>query len=98
MPSPLEQFAADHRYLLNLVARQAGFADPVAINLHVFHEPLMRHARKGEVLPIDGVLVRDWNPDHRAQPGLLLGMRLYEIEGIRFARACFPFTTTQNNG
>jgi hypothetical protein len=97
MPSPLKQFAADHRYLLNLVARQAGFADPVAINLHVFHEPLMRHARKGEVLPIDGVLVRDWNPDHRAQPGLLLGMRLYEIEGVRFARACFPFTTQQNN-
>ena len=31
--SPLQQYAEDHRYLLDLVARQGGLAEPVAIDL-----------------------------------------------------------------
>jgi hypothetical protein len=97
MESPLKRYAADHRYLLERVARHAGFADPVAVDLDEFYEPLLRAARKGELLPIDGVLVRDWDPDNRKlQPGVLLGMRGYEVEGIRFVRVRFPFNNQQN--
>jgi hypothetical protein len=59
MNTPLQQFTADHRYLLATVAREVGFADPVAVDLQVFHDALLEEARKGKVLPLDGVLVRN---------------------------------------
>ena len=35
------------------------------------------------LLPLDGVLVRHWDPDNRpAHTGIRFGARLYEIEGI----------------
>jgi hypothetical protein len=98
MDTPLKQYAADHRRLLEAAARHAGFADPVAIDLDDYHEPLVRAARKADLIPVDGVLVRDWDPDNRRlQPGVLLGMRLYEVEGVRFVRVRFPFNN-QHNG
>jgi hypothetical protein len=88
----LKQYSADHRYLLEVVARQAGFAAPVALTLDEFEVPLLKAARKGELLPIDGVLVRDWDPDIRqVDPGIQLGMRLFDIEGIRFAQVRFAY-------
>jgi hypothetical protein len=97
MKTPLKQYAADHRYLLELVGRQAGFASPVAIDLDEFAVPILKAARKGELLPIGGVLVRDWDPDNRRiNPGVQLGMRIYEIEGIRFVRVQFPYNDQQN--
>jgi hypothetical protein len=97
MKTPLKQYAADHRYLLEVVGRQAGFASPVAIDLDEFAVPILKAARKGELLPIGGVLVRDWDPDNRrVNPGVQLGMRLYEIEGIRFVRVQFPYNDQQN--
>src|SRR4029078_7900768 len=79
------------------VARQAGIADPVAVDLDDFTVPLMKAARKGPLIPIDGVLVRDWDPDNRrVYPGVRLGMRLYTIEGIRFARVRFGYSEQQN--
>jgi hypothetical protein len=97
MMSPLKLYTADHRYLLDAVARQAGFAAPVAIILDEFYTPVMRSARKGPLLPIDGVLVRDWDPDNRRlDPGLQLGLRLYEIEGVRFVRVRFPYHDRRN--
>jgi adenylate kinase family enzyme len=93
MVNSLKQYTADHRYLLEVVARQAGFAAPVAIDLDEFYAPLLKAARKGELLPIDGVLVRDWDPDSRSlQPGIQLGMRLYEVEGVRFVKVRFPYS------
>ncbi len=87
-----QDYTADHRRLLALVAREAGFAAPVAVNLDDFLVPLTRAARKGEVRPIDGVLVRDWDPENRRiVPGLQLGMRFYDIEGVRFVRVQFGF-------
>jgi hypothetical protein len=98
MKSPLQHYTEDHHRLLEAVARQAGIADPVAIDLDDFTVPLMRVARKGELLPIDGVLVRDWDPDNRrVYPGLRLGLRLYSVEGIRFARVRFAHSE-QSNG
>lgn len=87
MDNKLQQFAAEHRYLLDLAARQAGFTEPVAVVLNQFNDPLLKAARKGELLPIDGVLVRDWASDHhRPHAGIQLGMRLYDIQGIRFVQ------------
>ncbi|MGL4553107.1 MAG: AAA family ATPase [Gemmataceae bacterium] len=90
MHSELKQFTADHRYLLDQAGKAAGMADPVAIELDQFYEPLIKHARRRELLPVDGVLVRDWEPNNRrTQPGTQLGMRAYEIDGVRFVRVRF---------
>ena len=90
MATPLEQYAADHRRLLEAAGRQVGFADPVAVDLDEFEAPLVKAARRGPPLPLDGVLVRDWDPDtRRTGPGLRIGMRLYEIDGVRFVRVSF---------
>jgi cell division protease FtsH len=90
MSTRIEQYAADHRHLLDLVARQAGFADPVAVDLDDFYLPLVKAAKRREMQPIEGVLVRDWDPDTRqTNPGVQIGMRLYEIQGVRFVRARF---------
>jgi cell division protease FtsH len=86
----LQQYAADHRYLLSAAGRAGGMADPVAIDLDEFAQPLLKKARRGALVPIDGVLVRDWDPDCRhTWLGALLGLRLYEIEGVRFAYVSF---------
>lgn len=97
MKTPLQHYTEDHRHLLEVAARQANIVDPVAVDLDDFTVPLMRAARKGELLPVDGVLVRDWDPDNRrVYPGLRLGMRLYSIDGIRFARVRFGYSEHQN--
>ncbi|HVS34133.1 MAG TPA: ATP-binding protein [Gemmataceae bacterium] len=90
MTTPLEQYAADHRRLLQAAGRLAGFADPIAVELDEFQTPLVKAARRGPPMPLDGVLVRDWDPDcRRTASGLRIGMRLYEIDGVRFARVSF---------
>jgi hypothetical protein len=72
--------------------RRAGSADPVAVDLDEFHAPLLKAARRGPFLPLDGVLVRDWNLDERrTSAGMQLGARLYDIEGIRIARVSFGY-------
>src|SRR5438067_1998311 len=90
MNRPLHSYAADHRYLLEAVARAADFKDPVAVDLDDFGMPLIKAARKGQMLPVDGVLVRDWDPDNRKfYPGLRMGLRVYHVEGLRFVRVRF---------
>lgn len=97
MSSELQQYAADHRFLLETVGRHAGFESPLAVDMDEFYAPLIKAARRGPLLPIEGVLVRDWDPDNRrSSPGLQMGMRLYEIEGIRFVRARFAHSDTLN--
>jgi hypothetical protein len=81
----LKEYTADHRYLLDIVARKAGFADPVAFEPDQFCFPLLKASRKGKLLPLEGVMVRDWDPDNRkSDAGVELGARLYEIESVRF--------------
>src|SRR5437867_2562240 len=92
MTTELKQYTEDHRYLLEAASRQAGLTDPVAIEPGEFYKPLLKAARKGQLLPIDDVLIRDWDPDNRRfDPGIQLGMRLYELDGIRFVRVRFPY-------
>ena len=54
MGNSLREYAADHRYLLEAVARHAGFAAPVAIDLDEFQSALLKKARKGEIVPLFG--------------------------------------------
>src|SRR5262249_57349764 len=97
MNSQPQQYTADHRFLLETVARQAGFTSPVAVDMDEFYTPLVKAARRGPLLPVDGVLVRDWDPDNRhSAPGLQMGMRFYDIEGIRFVRVRFAYNDTLN--
>src|SRR5262245_12342791 len=92
MASPLQNYTGDHCFLLEAAKAQAGVIDPVPVNLDEFYAPLVAKAHKRGLLPIDGVLVRDWDPDNRKlAPGVHLGMRLYEIDGIRFVRIRFPY-------
>src|ERR1700719_3578189 len=92
MNSDLQRYTADHRYLLDQAARAAGLSDPVAVDMDEFYVPLIKEAKRRELIPIDGVLVRDWDPDgRRTNPGLQLGMRIYEIQGVRFVRVRFAY-------
>jgi hypothetical protein len=88
----LKRYSAEHRYLLAEAARAAGLADPVAIDLDEFAHPLVKKARRGPLRPIDGVLVRTWYPhNRRSWLGAWLGLRAYEIDGIRFVQVSFNY-------
>src|SRR5262249_18784260 len=88
----LRHYGADRRYLLDRAARDAGLAGPPPVHLDAFYVPPLKACRRKELLPIDGVLVRDWDPDNRSiNPGVQLGMRVYAIEGIRFVRVRFAY-------
>jgi hypothetical protein len=90
MTSKIQQYAADHQLLLDAVRQAAGFAEPIALDLDEFYTPLLKSAKRGPLLPIEGVLVRDWDPDNRhTNAGIQIGMRLYTAEGVRFARVRF---------
>jgi cell division protease FtsH len=97
MTHTIERYAADHRLLLDAAARQAGLADPVALDLDEFYLPLLKRAKRRDLLPVAGLLVRDWDPNNRrANPGMQIGMRVYEIEGIRFVRVRFHHSLRTN--
>ena len=93
----LQQYAADHRYLLEQVARQTGLEDLVVVDLDQFYEGVMKAARKKGLFTIEGVMVRDWAPENRRlYPGIQLGARLYEIGGLRFVRVRFGTDNYRN--
>jgi hypothetical protein len=95
----LQEYTAEHRYLLAAAAKEAGFTDPLVVHLADFYAPLLRRARRGALLPIDGVLVRDWDPDNRAlHPGCQLGLRVYHLDGLRFVRVRFAYHERQHWG
>jgi len=97
MTSQLHDYTADHRFLLEAAAQAAHLADPIAIHLDEFYMPLLKTASKRALLPIDGVMVRDWAPEgRRYHPGVQLGLRAYEIEGIRFVRCRLPYNGTRH--
>ena len=84
----------DHRWLLDAAGRAAGIADPVAFEPDEFRDPLVKLARRGPVLPLDGVLVRDWDPDaRRTWVGTSFGARCYEVGGVKFCRVYAPSDT-----
>ena len=50
----LQHYTADHRYLLEVIGRAADIADPVAFTPGTFEWPLLKSARKGEAIAVDG--------------------------------------------
>jgi cell division protease FtsH len=85
MSSRVADYAADHRHLLDQAARAAGLVDPVAVHLDEFHNPLIKAARRGAFLPLNDVLIRDWDPNNRrTDTGVQFGCRLYAIAGVCF--------------
>jgi cell division protease FtsH len=97
MTNDIELYAAEHRFLLDAIVKQAGLANPIPICLDEFYAPLLKAAKRGDLLPVAGVLVRDWDPDNRrTNPGVQIGMRVYEIEGIRFVRVRFHYNHRKN--
>src|SRR5262245_61990792 len=82
---PLQNCIAAHRHLIESVSNATSMKDPVAVSAGQYHWPLLKAARKGEALPIEGVLVHDWGwGDRKGETGIRLGMRGYELEGIEF--------------
>jgi hypothetical protein len=97
MSTPMQQYAADHRRLLEAAGRHMGLSEPVAVYLDEFLVPLLKASRRGELVPLESVLVRDWDPDNRrSHPGLQIGMRVYDVQGVRYARVRFPHTDSAN--
>jgi hypothetical protein len=85
MMCQLQNFTANHRYLLHEIGRLTGMEEPLAVVPGELYQPLLKSARKLELLPIDGVLIRSWDPDHwRHMAGISLGARLFMIDGVRF--------------
>ncbi|MBN9522561.1 AAA family ATPase [bacterium] len=92
MPTPLELYTADHKYLLDATAKAAGIDDPVSVQLDAYFHPVLTKATRGPIVPVDDVLVRDWDRDHtKTWPGIKFGIRTYTLGGVRFARCCCTF-------
>ena len=87
MPAQLADYTADHRYLVEAAGRAAGLADPVAFDASFYSDYLLRKAVRGPLVPLEGALVRAWETGGRTtSAGTCFGIRLYSVNGIRFAR------------
>jgi cell division protease FtsH len=96
MPLPLLQVTADHRSLIESAARAAGITDPVAVELDEFEHAILQHAVRGPLVPLQGVLIRDWDRTHPRQwAGIKFGLRLYRLDDIRLARTVAEHDTNQ---
>ena len=84
----ISDFTADHRLLIATAAQAAGFREPVAFDADRFQHYLLKNARRGRFVPIEGVFIRDWDPEFRKTwAGMDFGLRLYHLQGITFVRA-----------
>jgi cell division protease FtsH len=87
---PLHNYTAAHRWLLEAASRATSMCDPVALSAGQYHGTLLKAARKGAALPVDGVLVHDWGWGQRkGDSGIRLGMRVYDLDGISFVAVQF---------
>jgi cell division protease FtsH len=83
----LASYAADHRFLVEAAAKAAGITDPVAFVPSIYESYLLKSAIRGPLVPLDGVLLRNWMTGGRHYfPGTQFGIRLYTAAGIPFAR------------
>jgi hypothetical protein len=87
MSTPLADYAADNRFLVEAASKAAGLTDPVAFDASTYDSALLGVAVRGPLVPLDGALVRDWMTGARKYwVGASFGARLYTAGGIRFAR------------
>src|SRR5689334_4078952 len=95
--TPLTDYTADHRRLVEAAANAAGITDPIAFTAGSHFRSLVGNARRGQLVPVDGVLLRDWYGSRNTWPGTQFGIRLYTIEGIPFAR-CYTAIDNVHTG
>jgi hypothetical protein len=78
------------------LAGETGWSEPVAFSAGHFGWPLLRAARKGRAIDVDGVLIREWIAGSRKGfTAIRLGIRLFELAGVPFAAV--QFNTDLNN-
>lgn len=91
--TPMQSFSADFRALIDRAARAGDLSEPIAVDFDEFSGSIMRNARKGAMVPIDGVLIREWSTSSRRESShVRLGMRCYQIEGISFVLVTFNYS------
>ncbi len=74
----LTSYATDHRLLVEAAAKAAGISDPVAFVPSTYVDYLLKTSVKGALIPLDGVLLRDWMTGSRHHfSGTRFGIRLY---------------------
>lgn len=87
MPTLIQDYAADHAFLVRAAADAAGLVDPVPFNPRGYLHTLLVYGVRGPLVPIAGVLMRDWITKSRTYwAGTQFGIRVYTAGGIRFAR------------
>ncbi|HEV3436228.1 MAG TPA: hypothetical protein VG122_02650, partial [Gemmata sp.] len=85
--TPLTSYSTDHRFLVDAAAKAAGITDPVAFVPSTYAFYLLKSAVRGSLVPLDGVLLRNWMTGGRHHyPGTQFGIRLYAADAIPFAR------------
>src|SRR5262245_31952047 len=95
MPLPLSQITSDHQALVRACGEALGIVDPVIFDPDDLQEPLVKAARRGPFYPIDGMMIRDWDRDSpRTDVGISFGIRIYTLQGMRFAR-CVSYHSKQ---
>lgn len=95
--TPLASYTADHRLMVEAAARSAGIADPVAFNPDYYAYYLLKNAVRGPLVPLDGVVLRSWSSGGVRRMGAHVGVRIYSLDGMRFAR-CLAFTDKNYTG
>jgi hypothetical protein len=87
MSLPLHQISVDHRTLVAAAAQAARIDEPVVVQLDEFQHAVLEHAIRGPFVPIEGAFVREWDRySPRQNAGTPFGIRLYTLNGIKFAR------------
>jgi cell division protease FtsH len=95
MPLPLSQITSHHRTLVRACGEALGTADPVVFDPDDLQDSLVKAARRGPFKPIQGMMIRDWDRDSpRTDVGINFGIRIYTLQGIRFAR-CVTYHSTE---
>lgn len=92
--TPLRQLTDDHNFLVQAAAEAVGMQNPIAFEPSGFQYPLLDNSIRGALVPISGVLIRDWGRHWpKFYPGIHFGARHYTTKGIRFIRI-----TAQSHG
>ena len=58
--TPLASYTADHRRLVAAAARVAELIDPIVFTPSGYAYYLLKSAVRGPLIPLEGVLLRDW--------------------------------------
>lgn len=94
----LQSYTVDHRELLAAATRATGLADLIAVNLDDFQNSLLRYSQRGPVLPLNGLLIRDWDRDFKHYwPGVKFGIRTYRIADLTYVRVVAPALDHDSN-